>query len=83
MVSLLYFIWTHISRHTFTASLSRPSSPVASQHSSSQASETREGRRNGLSNVLANKTNHGYVWMSVPKNYRCGPSVSIASHELN
>jgi hypothetical protein len=82
MASLLYFIWTHISRHTSTAPLSRPSSPVASQHSSSQAPETREGRRSGLSNVSANKSNHGYVWMSVPKNYRCGPSVSITPHEL-
>ena len=77
VVSLLYSIWSHISRHTSPPSSSIPSSPAASQHSSSPVPETRDGRRYGLPNAWANKANHGYVWMSVPKNYRWDSSVSV------
>ena len=79
MATLLYSIWTHISRHTSPPPSSIPPSPAASQYSSSQVPETRDGRRYGLPNALANKPNHSYVWMSVPKNYRWDSSVSILS----
>ena len=74
--SFLYIIWTHTTishvnngsastRDTTsiasTSSLTRPASP--------RLSDVREPRKHSLP-LLWNKNNFGYVWMSVPKNYR-------------
>lgn len=45
-----------------TSSLTRPGSP--------RLADLREPRKHPLP-PLWNKNNFGYVWMSVPKNYRC------------
>ena len=75
--SFLYVIWTHTTvthvndrsepnRETVsiasTSSLTRPSSP--------RLVDVKEPRKHPLP-PLWNKNNFGYVWMSVPKNYRC------------
>jgi hypothetical protein len=75
--SFLYIIWTHTTiSHVndgsaptrdgvslaSTSSLTRPASP--------RLADVREPRKHSLP-PLVNKNNFGYVWMSVPKNYRC------------
>jgi hypothetical protein len=73
ITSLLYIVGTHISY------VPAPSTDPA-DHTNSPASPhspgRRESRRIDSPNVRTSKDNHGFIWMSVPKNYRCGDLLS-------
>ncbi|KAF8802541.1 hypothetical protein BYT27DRAFT_7341419 [Phlegmacium glaucopus] len=73
--SFLYIIWTHttISYVKNASTPGRDAVPMPSTSSARPASprlvDGRESRKHS-SSLVWNKNNFGYVWMSVPKNYR-------------
>lgn len=68
--SLMYIMWTHstlLYHHETSKNVQNPKSPLSSLHL--RNSET--NRRNQVTSLNPNsKSDFGYVWMSVPKNYR-------------
>ncbi|KAF9532582.1 hypothetical protein CPB83DRAFT_880691 [Crepidotus variabilis] len=74
-VSLIYIVWTHstISYHDKNiTNIRSPTTSVFTQLSSTPVSRNVEfNRRHQLmAPIAASKSDFGYVWMSVPKNYR-------------
>src|SRR5215510_14807139 len=73
IVSFIYTLWTHTS--TSTSSFSPITNPQPSKllcPSSPKSQEGRESKRNSNSAhlVTPKKAEFGFIWMSVPKNYR-------------
>jgi hypothetical protein len=77
LLSLVYFIWTHSTLATpapytlqlnkdspasSTATLNRPGSP--------RNFEGKDARKASTPLSTVDKSDFGYIWMSVPKNYR-------------
>ncbi|KIJ66657.1 hypothetical protein HYDPIDRAFT_86054 [Hydnomerulius pinastri MD-312] len=75
IISIIYILWSHTS-----VSKTR-SSPAPSDQDDTRASsprtEARENRRNGVSRASQNKAHFGFVWMSVPKNFRECPDDGV------
>ncbi|GLB40520.1 putative dolichol kinase [Lyophyllum shimeji] len=76
IVVVLYSLWTHstvshlrsrVSVSTNSASSSQP--PSSASQPTRLATETRDSRRHSAL-VTAPKTDFGFIWMTVPKNYR-------------
>ncbi|KAF9237618.1 Fph type histidine kinase [Melanogaster broomeanus] len=61
IISVIYIIWSH-------SSLSKKASPSDTDHA--RGSSPGLSRRNGGSRTFHNKSHFGFVWMSVPKNFR-------------
>ena len=71
--SLIYIVWSHTSSSSLPAtSSSPPDAPSVPLHPHvvQRPPDSREGRRHATSPMVMNK-NFGFIWMSVPKNYRC------------
>lgn len=74
---IIYVIWSHCSFVKIASTLSpstmddvRPLSPRI---------EPRESRRGGGARPLPNKAHFGFVWMSVPKNFRYASATRIGN----
>ncbi|KAN0092831.1 hypothetical protein V8E55_003615 [Tylopilus felleus] len=72
---IIYVIWTHSSFVKKTPT--PPSSDVDDVCAPSPRIESRENKRNGSPRSSPNKTHFGFVWMSVPKNYRDCPDDGV------
>ncbi len=79
-ISLLYIMWTHSSISLGAAALKHQvTSPISISLSPSvlRPADGRSPRRNS-SWDSSKKSDFAFLWMSVPKNYRC-----VSSHELD
>ena len=64
LASFLYTMWTHFS-------LYRRAVGESSQDSSRSSDERAVKRHNSIIRSLSRKSHFSFVWMTVPKNYRC------------
>lgn len=72
---IVYVIWSHSS---FVKKASTPSPSDADEvRAPSPRIESRESRRGGSVRPFQNRIHFGFVWMSVPKNFRCAHSPGI------
>lgn len=71
-LSTLYFIWAHSSFLPTKALDATPIPNVPNRPGSPRQFESRvDARRAAAPLNVVDKSNFGYIWMSVPKNYRC------------
>ncbi|KIJ14276.1 hypothetical protein PAXINDRAFT_135282 [Paxillus involutus ATCC 200175] len=75
ITSVIYIIWSHSSFSEKVAS--PPLSDRGDTRGSSPRTEPRGSGRNGGSRAPHNKAHFGFVWMSVPKNFRECPDDGV------
>lgn len=75
---IIYVIWSH---SAFVKKVpTSPPSDVDDVRAPSPRIEPRENRRSGGLRSFSNRTHFGFVWMSVPKNFRCVYSAGICAY---
>ena len=75
MLSIIYLVWTHLSYFSLPTALSEKRSASRSRRYRS-ASPMVNRKATSIFNVFpVRKDDFGYVWMTVPKNYRYGTNL--------
>lgn len=68
--SFTYVVWNHSSCTRIPLSSSKTDSPSVNSYSTPRLQESRVPRRGTAMTSPPIAENRGYVWMTVPKNYR-------------
>ncbi|KAH9983087.1 hypothetical protein BJV74DRAFT_980805 [Russula compacta] len=77
--SFTYMVWNHSSCTRIPLSSSKTDSPSANSPSTPRLQESRVPRRGTTMTSPPIAENRGYVWMTVPKNYRASPDDGLIS----